>query len=477
MGSYTPTIGLEIHAELKTRTKMFCQSANDPHAAEPNTHICPVCMGFPGTLPVINEKAVLHVLKVGTALGGTLADFTEFDRKNYFYPDLSKGYQISQYQFPLVSGGTLAGVAVTRMHLEEDTARSQHADNHSLIDYNRAGVPLMELVTEPVIHDAKTASTFAQELQLLLRTLGVSDANMERGEMRVEANISVMKTEIADERRLNAEGTQKLGTKVEVKNLNSFRSVERAIEYEIKRHIALLEKGETQETRGWDENKQSTFSQRLKEESHDYRYFPDPDLPKLRLSRIPEMLLENIVRLLPELPWLKRTRLNQLGFKSEDTEILLKDALYAQFFDEEIAGLGSEEAKIAVNYLMSDVRGSQATKEKIGRLKGGPFQELIFLVSKGEVTSRGAKDILIKLLSEGGSPKEIAEREGLLQVHDAEIIRKAVKGILERHPDAVEQIRAGKEAGVKFLMGQALRENRALNPKELEKYIREGVQA
>ena len=297
MKNYTTTVGLEIHAELKTQTKMFCDSRNDPHAAEPNVHICPVCMAFPGTLPVVNRQAVEHVLRVGVAVGGTLADFTEFDRKNYFYPDIPKGYQISQYKYPLVSGGSLRDVALTRIHLEEDTARSQHTgDGWSLIDFNRAGVPLMELVTEPVIHDAQTASLFAQELQTLLRTLGVSDANMEKGEMRVEANISVSQNKT-------------LGVKVEVKNLNSFKAVEKAIEFETRRHIAAIEKGEeiVQETRGWDENKQTTFSQRKKENADDYRYFPDPDIPKLHISKIEAFSKENLKASLPELPSEKRS--------------------------------------------------------------------------------------------------------------------------------------------------------------------------
>ncbi|TSA43951.1 Asp-tRNA(Asn)/Glu-tRNA(Gln) amidotransferase subunit GatB, partial [bacterium] len=266
---YRPTIGLEIHAELKTRTKMFCDSANDPDESRPNVHICPICLAHPGTLPVINREAVRHVLRLGVAVGGTLADFTEFDRKSYFYPDIPKGYQISQYERPLVSGGELAGVAITRVHLEEDTARSIHvaaksaeggspdasqsetSRGKSLVDFNRAGIPLMELVTEPVITDAETAGRFARELQLLLRTLGAGEANLEKGEMRIEANISVQKTE----------NSTQLGTKVEVKNINSFRSVERAIVYEIGRQTKLLEEGGkvVQETRGWDESKQETF--------------------------------------------------------------------------------------------------------------------------------------------------------------------------------------------------------------------------
>src|SRR3989344_3387920 len=281
MNDYLLTVGLEIHAELATKTKMFCDSRNDTNELRPNTNVCPVCLGYPGTLPVINKEAVRRVLCLGTAVGGEIADYTEFDRKNYFYSDIPKGYQISQYKHPLVKGGELeveiknqkSKIKITRIHLEEDTAKSSHdTGDYSLVDFNRAGIPLMELVTEPVIHSGSEAAEFAKELQLLLRYLGVSDANMEKGEMRVEANVSVSKTDT-------------FGVKVEVKNLNSFKAVERAIAYEVERQIAVIESGEkvVQETRGWDENKQKTFSQRLKEESHDYRYFPDPDLPKMKI--------------------------------------------------------------------------------------------------------------------------------------------------------------------------------------------------
>src|SRR3972149_1197833 len=317
---YLPTIGLEIHAELKTRTKMFCDSKNDPDEKKPNVNICPVCMAHPGTLPVINKEAVKSVLRVGLALGGTLADYTEWDRKNYFYPEIPKGYQISQYKHPLAQGGTLNGVQLTRIHLEEDTARSSHQSrdksyestdansrysildtpNSSLLDFNRAGVPLMELVTEPSLHTAEEATHFAKELQFLLQYLDVSDANMEKGEMRIEANISISP--------IGHIGP--MGTKVEVKNINSFRAVGKAIEYEFKRQTELLERGEkvVQETRGWDENKQVTFSQRLKESAHDYRYFPDPDLPKLFISDIPEFSQNELKEFLIELPWEKRAR-------------------------------------------------------------------------------------------------------------------------------------------------------------------------
>ena len=281
MNKYYPTIGLEIHAELKTQTKMFCSCRNDPDQENPNVNICPVCMAHPGTLPVINKKAIENVIKVGLAIDGNIADFTEFDRKNYFYPDIPKGYQISQYKYPIVSGGHLADFDVTRVHLEEDTANNKHdRGDYSLVDFNRAGVPLMELVTEPHTFEttetaSKSASLFAKELQLILWYLEVSEANMEKGEMRVEANISV------------SEDKNKLGTKVEVKNLNSFKSVEKAIKFELDRMTELLENGKKieiiQETRGWDEEKQKTFSQRKKESSHDYRYFQEPDLPKMKL--------------------------------------------------------------------------------------------------------------------------------------------------------------------------------------------------
>ncbi|MEK7642397.1 MAG: Asp-tRNA(Asn)/Glu-tRNA(Gln) amidotransferase subunit GatB, partial [Patescibacteria group bacterium] len=272
MENYKLTVGLEIHLELKTKTKMFCVCKNDPDEERPNVNICPVCLGHPGTLPVINKEAVKHIRKVGLALGGKLAQQSVFDRKNYFYPDIPKGYQISQYKHPLVSGGNLSGAVITRVHLEEDTAKSSHSKDASLVDFNRSGVPLMELVTEPCIKSASEAAKFAKELQLLVQYLEISEANMEKGEMRIEANISVSK---------NAS----LGTKVEVKNLNSFKVVEKAIDYEYKRQSALLEGGEkvVQETRGWDEASQSTFSQRSKEDSHDYRYFNDPDLPSLDL--------------------------------------------------------------------------------------------------------------------------------------------------------------------------------------------------
>jgi len=458
---------MEVHAELKTATKMFCSSKNDPNEVRPNVNVCPVCMGHPGTLPTINQEAVRHVLRVGTAVGGTLADFTEFDRKNYFYPDIPKGYQLSQYEHPLVSGGTLDGVALTRVHLEEDTARSVHEGAVSLVDFNRSGVPLMELVTEPVIHSATEAAHFARELQLLLRTLGVSEANMEKGEMRVEANISIA-----------PEGSEQLGTKVEIKNLNSFRSVERAIECEIERHTKALEAGESiaQETRGWSEEKGETFTQRSKEQSHDYRYFPDPDVPKLWISQIPEF--ENLDDTLPELPWSKRERLISLGLKSEDVELYVADKEWFSFFDEVSKELASEGKLLvlASNYITSDLIGIQKGDTTTTLPTPRVFAELIRMVAEDELSSRGAKNILMLMVKEGGDPRTLAEREGLLQVHDEEALSLIVEKVIASNPEVVAEFRGGKEQTLQFLVGAAMRESKGSgNPATLVKLLRERI--
>jgi len=467
---YKPIIGLEIHVELATKTKMFCRCKNDTDEKRPNANICPVCTAQPGALPYINKEAVRHILRVGSAVGGNLANFAEFDRKNYFYPDIPKGYQISQYQYPLISGGCLNNVAITRVNLEEDTAKSFHQGDESLIDFNRSSVPLMELVTEPVIHDSKTASGFAKELQLLLRYLGASDANMEKGEMRIEANISVSKDET-------------FGTKVEVKNLNSFRVVEKAIDEEIKRQIELLEKGGkvVQETRGWDENKQTTFSQRLKESSHDYRYFPDQDLPKLFLSEISEFSEEAIKNSLPELPWERRRRYSMLfGLKPEDVEVFTQDWGLARFFDKvaeefgEIAEETKDYLKTAANYVTSDILGLSALAEEYELPSPAEFAELIRLVMKKEVSSRGAKDILAVMLKTSGNPRKIAEEKGLFQVHDEEAIEKIVDKVIEGNRSVFEEYKAGKEKALQFLIGQAMKESRgSANPELLRKLFEE----
>ncbi|MFA6297493.1 MAG: Asp-tRNA(Asn)/Glu-tRNA(Gln) amidotransferase subunit GatB, partial [Candidatus Paceibacterota bacterium] len=434
---YKLTVGLEIHAELKTRTKMFCRCLNNPDEKEPNVNVCPICMGHPGTLPYINKAAVKHVLKVGVSVDGHLADFSEFDRKNYFYPDIPKGYQISQYKYPLVSGGKVKDVELTRIHLEEDTAKSSHeGGDGSLVDFNRAGLPLMELVTEPVIHSAKQAGDFARELQLLLRTLGIAEANMEKGEMRVEANISVSKEE------------GKFGTKVEVKNLNSFRAVERAIDFEVARHIELLEKGEKiiQETRGWDENKQSTFSQRQKEDSHDYRYFPDPDLPKLKLSEVPEFSHDVLKADLPELPWEKRARLlSSFDLTEKEVELFVEDAHLLFYLEGTAEKLSNDRAlvRLATNYILSDLIALAGDFKNIGKIPDENFANLIIMLSKKELSSRAGKDILKIMFEEGGTPREIAEKNDLLQKSDEGSIETMLKAIIEANPAVVADYKSG----------------------------------
>lgn len=494
---YILTVGLEIHAELKTRTKMFCNSKNDPDETRPNWNVCPICMGHPGTLPVINREAVKHVLKVGVALGGMLADFTEFDRKNYFYPDIPKGYQLSQYAFPLVTGGGLNGVAITRVHLEEDTATSLHEEgNYSLIDFNRAGVPLLELVTEPVIHSAKQAADFPRELQIVLRCLGASDANMEKGEMRVEANISVaLATEIADLRGLHADQRRQsenviqrqsaprlrssampLGTKVEVKNLNSFRAVERAIVYEYHRQVSLLESGKkvAQETRGWNEDTQETFSQRRKEESHDYRYFPDPDIPKLLMSKIPEFALDVLKKEMPELPMQKRERyLRDYHLKMEDAEVFIGNRALGRLFEESARALRKPEVLRAANYLTSDLMGllkkKGADADSASFAFDAPaFASLISMAAGNKISSRGAKDILSVMFENGGTPEEIARERGLLQQSDEASLRKIAEGIIAANQSVVNDYKKGKPAALQFFIGQGMKATKgAANPEML----------
>ena len=463
---YLPTIGLEIHAELKTSSKMFCSCKNDPDEEKPNINVCPICLGHPGTLPSLNKEAVAKVLQIGVAVNGRLANFTEWDRKQYFYPDIPKGYQISQYAYPLVSGGTLAGVELERIHLEEDTAQSTH-DQHekSLINFNRSGVPLMELVTKPVIHDAKTAVHFAKELQLLIRYLGAGEANMEKGEMRVEANVSVSEN-------------PELGIKTEVKNLNSFRAVEKAIGYEIKRQIDILERGEkvVQETRGWDDRKEETISRRSKESAHDYRYFPEPDIPKMKISEIPEFSHEILSRDMLELPWKKRERfIKDYGATAKEAEMFIDNSALAKYFEEIInakkdtVGL-KEYTRIAINYLLTDYLGvlkkkSLTSKSNISEsqkldlnIPPASWAELISMIMNGELSSRGAKDIIVYLVDKPTEiPRDLAVKHALIQQNDPEALKKTIRGVIEANTIVVNEYKSGKQASMQYLIGQAMK--------------------
>ena len=437
-------------------------------------NICPICMGHPGTLPVINQEAVRYTLMCGKAINGKLAEHSQFDRKNYFYPDLPKGYQISQYKFPLVEGGELNGVNITRIHLEEDTGRLIHAkdETSSLVDFNRAGVPLMELVTEPDISSGEQARKFAEELQLILRYLDISDADMEKGQMRVEVNISLAV------KPPSGGLTAKLGTKVEIKNLNSFRSVERSVNYEIERQTALLETGEkiVHETRGWDEDKQKTFSQREKEMAHDYRYFSEPDLPPLKISEL------NFDLTLPELPSEKRKRFKEkYGLKEEQIEIFIRDFTMGRFFESVANNLEKQKNEDAVvlasNYIVSDLSGLMAEEAvSISDIKINPemFAKLVSIAANAIISSRGAKDVLKIMFEQGGDPEIIVKEKGLAQTSDDSFIKNIVEEVIKNNPAVAEDYKNGKENALQFLVGQGMKLSKGkANPGVLQKLLKE----
>jgi len=475
---YKPTIGLEIHSELKTKTKMFCDSPNNPDEKRANFNVCPICLAHPGTLPVINKKAVEAVIKLGLAIGGKIPKVSHFDRKSYFYPDLPKGYQISQYKEPLVEGGELVGVKITRVHLEEDTGTLSHAnskssekDDYTLVDYNRAGVPLMELVTEPDIKSGEQAVAFAKELQLILRYLGISDADMERGQMRVEVNISLSK---------NSE----MGTKVEIKNLNSFRAVKEATDYEIKRQTNILEEGKevVHETRGWDENKKATVSQRAKEKAHDYRYFPEPDLPPLDLTKYN---IEELKDFLPELPEQKRVRFaEEYGLNQSQIEILVDNLEFADYFEDAVSELLSDISQpkdgiiLLYNYFSTNVLGSMTAQNivsvKESKITPEKLASLVSLVIKKEITTQIAKDVLKEMAMTGLYPEDIIKEKGLAQISDEDVIKKTVAEIIAENPAALADYKSGKGNALQFLIGQGMKKLKGqANPEILKKLFEE----
>ena len=461
---YTPVIGLEIHSELKTNSKMFCSCKNDPNERHPNVNVCPVCMGHPGTLPVANKEAVRKVIKTGLALNCQIPESSKYDRKNYFYPDLPKGYQISQYDMPFCKKGYLEmdgrKIRITRVHLEEDTGRLVHpkGEDYSLVDFNRAGIPLMELVTEPDLNSAREARKFAEELQLILRYLGVSDADMEKGQLRVEVNISLSKS-------------KKLGTKVEIKNLNSFRSVERAIDYEIKRQSEILKKKKKiiQETRGWDDKKEVTVSQREKEEAHDYRYFPEPDLPTLHFDK---EFIDRIRAEIPELPSQKRERLKrEYGLDEKAIEILTISKDLGEYFEKVISEfeprLSAEKLqsliKLVTNYLITDVQGLLKRIyfcEEDFKITPENFAEFISLIQEGKISSKIAKIVLEEMFKTGADPSHIIEEKGLSQMTDKSEIEKVIREVISKNSKAIEDYKKGKENVLQFLVGQVMAQTR-----------------
>ncbi len=474
--NYFPKIGLEIHAELKTRTKMFCSCLNNPDEKQPNMNVCPICLGHPGTLPVINKKAVESVIVLGAALGGRISADSHFDRKSYFYPDLPKGYQISQYEHPLIDGGTLKNARIRRIHLEEDTGRLLHEKGVSLVDFNRAGVPLMELVTEPDIKSAEEAVAFAKELQLILRYLDTSNADMEKGQMRVEVNISLqdpgwkyvegfgLKSGMWLFSGKSEEKTPPLNARVEIKNINSFRAVFGAINYEIKRQEEVLESGGAvvQETRGWDDVHKKTISQRLKEESQDYRYFPEPDLPPLDLR---EWDLEKIKTELPELPEAKRKRFTEeFNLSLEQADTLINDKPSADYFESAISELKTHKLptanrRILFNYFTSDLKGLMSKSGvAFGDLKISPehFAHFIALIQNKELTSRLAKNILGKMFETGEDPETIMNTEKLTKISGTDELGKIISEVIKENPSAVSDYRKGKTASLQFLIGKAM---------------------
>ena len=466
---YEAVIGIEVHCQLKTRSKMFCGCSTAYGGAEPNTHTCPVCLGLPGALPTINRRAVELVLTAGAAIGSTTPVATRWDRKNYFYPDLPKGYQISQYDLPLAARGSLTvdtsdgpfTIGITRAHLEEDTAKLVHApgpdgERLSLVDFNRSGAPLMEIVTEPDIRTAEQARRYAEELQLLLRAIGASDADMERGQMRVEANVS-----------LRQRGTEPFGTRVEVKNMNSFRSVERAINFEIERQAAIIDAGDTlvMETRGWSDDRGETYRMRAKETSDDYRYFPEPDLPPLRVD--PAWLAEIVARL-PELPSARRRRYrDELGLSAYDATVLVADPDASRLFEATLDIDRGLEAKAVANWVTGEyLRIRNAAAGEPGGVRSdlfadpGQLASLVRLVSDGAISRGNAKEVFDAHLTTGASVASIIAARGLAQISDIGALGAIVDAVIAANPAAAADVTAGKGQAIGFLVGQVMKETR-----------------
>lgn len=458
---YEAIIGVEVHAQVLTASKMFCNCSADLADAAPNTHTCPVCLGMPGALPVINQAAVEATILTGMALNCDIPPFSKFDRKNYHYPDLPKGYQISQYDHPLCARGYLdieadgmtRRVGIRRVHLEEDTARLVHEGGTSLVDFNRSSLALMEIVTEADMRSAEDTYAYLVKLRQILRYLGVCTGNMEDGAMRCEANVSVRPA-----------GAQEYGVRVEIKNLNSFRSVRLAIAYEIERHVRVLEQGGRiqQATLGWDEDRLCTVFQRSKETAEDYRYFPEPDLPPLEIG---EALRQAIAARLPELADAKRERLvTRVGIRPQDANLLTDDRAIAEYFERAVhAAQGKVTPQTIANWIIGEVfRLLGESGVEIGQSKVSPdnLAELLVLVDQGGINATVAKSVLEEMFASGLAAGAIVERRGLRQINDQDALAAAVSSALDAHPGPVQQYLAGKEQVFGFLVGQVMRATR-----------------
>lgn len=495
---YDIIIGLEIHAELKTKRKMFCGCDNDPVGKKPNENTCPICLGHPGTLPVPNYKAVEWSILLGLALNGKINKLSKFDRKNYFYPDLPKGYQISQFDLPFVYDARLKvngrEIDITRVHLEEDTGKNTHPMGraYSLIDFNRAGTPLLELVTEPIIESAEEAKKFCQTYQQILRYLDISNADMEKGEMRCEANISVQKKDTwkHTEHEILAVGDYKLNPKIEVKNINSFKAVEKAINYEIKRQTEAIETGDKliQETRGWDDKKNITVSQRIKETSADYRYFPEPDIPPIKIDT---KWLKEIKTRIIELPPEKKERfIKQYNLSKESAAILVSDKYLADYTEKVISELRAwidstgdkwerqkkKLARAASNWLITELfthlnKDSKSIKDI--KITPENFAELITLVYQGKINSSAGTKILAYMYKHGGDPSNIMADMGLEQIDDVAELEKIINKVITDNPKQVEEYKGGKETVFKFFIGQTMAATHGkANPKTVTEILK-----
>ena len=480
MTKYITVIGLEVHAELKTKTKAFC-SCSTAFGSLPNTHVCPVCLGMPGALPVLNKQVVDFAIKAGLALNCDIQKYNKFDRKNYFYPDLSKNYQISQFDKPICLGGHIdivvdgehKRIGVTRIHMEEDAGKLNHSgatistSDSSAVDYNRAGVPLIEIVSEPDMRSAAEARAYMENLKAILEYTDVCDCKMQEGSLRCDANISVM-----------PEGATEFGTRAEIKNLNSFRALERAIEYEIQRQIQLVEDGGTvvQETRTWDDGKGMTLSMRSKEEAHDYRYFPEPDLVPVEID---DAWIARVKSELPELPAARKARLMQeKGLVDYDAENIVSTKAMAEYFDE--AAKHTEDSKGIANWLLGDV-SAYLNSENIAieqfPITPANLGEMVNLINKGVLSSKLAKKVFAEMLKTGKTPQALVKELGLEQISDEGAIVKIVEETLAENPQSIIDYKAGKDRALGFLVGQIMKKSRGkANPEMVNNLLKERMQ-
>lgn len=477
MAKYETVIGLEVHVELRTRTKAFCSCPNE-FGNEPNTNVCPICLAMPGTLPVLNKALLEYGILTGLALNCKIAKFCKFDRKNYFYPDLPKAYQISQYDFPLCSSGYLdveteegvRRVGINRVHMEEDAGKLLHGEgraDYSLVDLNRGGVPLLEIVTEPDIRSPEEARLFLENLKTILQYLDVSDCKMEEGSLRCDANIS-----------LRPAGTDIFNTKVEIKNMNSFRAVQRALEDEIERQYALYESGEgpVQETRGWDENTGSTIVMRSKEEASDYMYFPDPDLVPIVLT---QEKVEQIKETLPELPAARKQRfIEDYGLPAYDAGVLISSRDLADYFEECLEGYN--DPKKVSNWVMVEflrLLNTSNMEAQEAKLTPSHLVEMLLLIDKGTISGKIAKTVFEEMFVTGKRAAQIIEKKGLMQISDESQLAGIVDEVLAAHPEVVEDYRKGKKKALGFLVGQVMKSTRGkANPQMVNKLLLSKIQ-